>query len=224
MRPVSADPRCLLVGLTGGIATGKSVVADMLAELGAHVIDFDVLARRVVEPGEPAWQDIVDHFGPEVLNYDRSIDRRRLGKIVFADHSERAVLERLTHPRIRQEFVREVRAFNAREPDRIVVAVVPLLVEGGLESRFDHVVVVFATEEQQIERLMRRDGLDRDAARARLDAQLPIEEKVPNADTVIDNSGSLEDTRHQVEELWARLCRLRETMGETGIRDDVTSS
>jgi dephospho-CoA kinase len=222
MNPVPAEPRPLLVGLTGGIASGKSVVADMLEQLGARVIDFDVLARRVVEPGEPAWYDIVDHFGPGVLDKDQAIDRRRLGRIVFADDSERAVLERLTHPRIRQEFVREVRAINAREPDRIVVAVVPLLVEGGLESRFDHVVVVFATEEQQIERLMRRDVFSRDAAGARLAAQLPIQEKLSSADTMIDNSGSLEHTRHQVEELWARLTVLQDTTDEGKTRHGVT--
>ena len=223
MTPASADHRSLLVGLTGGIASGKSKVAGMLEELGAHVIDFDVLARRVVEPGEPAWQDIVDHFGPEVLNHDRSIDRRRLGAIVFADDRERTVLERLTHPRIRQEFVREVRAITAREPDRIVVAVVPLLVESGMQSMFDHVVVVYAPVEQQLERLMRRDGLKLDDARARIDAQLPIEQKLPGADTVIDNSGSPDHTRHQVEELWARLRGPGADSSPGRIGDDVTS-
>jgi dephospho-CoA kinase len=221
MMPVPADPRPLLVGLTGGIASGKSVVAEMLEELGARTIDFDVLARRVVEPGEPAWQDIVDHFGPGVLDQDRSIDRRRLGEIVFGDDSERAVLERLTHPRIREEFAREVRTITDRESETIIVAVVPLLVEGGLQSHFDHVVVVFAPDEVQLDRLMRRDGLSRDAAGARLAAQLPIEEKLSSADTVIDNSGSLEHTRHQVEELWARLGLLQEAKNEGGARDGV---
>jgi dephospho-CoA kinase len=223
MIQVLADSPSLLVGLTGGIATGKSVVADMLEELGARAIDFDVLARRVVAPGEPAWRDIVDHFGPGVLDQDRSIDRRRLGEIVFADASERAVLERLTHPRIREEFGREVRTITDRDPGSIIVAVVPLLVEGGLESHFDHVVVVFAPDEVQLDRLMRRDGLSRDAAGERLAAQLPIEKKLSSADTVIDNSDSLDNTRHQVEELWERLCLLREKKRGGRIRDGATS-
>lgn len=222
MDPVPADPRPLLVGLTGGIASGKSVVADMLEELGARTIDFDVLARHVVAPGEPAWQDIVEHFGPGVLDQDRSIDRRRLGEIVFADDAERAVLERLTHPRIREEFVREVRTITDRDPESVIVAVVPLLVEGGLQSHFDHVVVVFAPDEVQLDRLMRRDGLSRDAAGARLAAQLPIQEKLSTADTVIDNSGSLEHTRHQVEELWARLNSLQDTTDEGRTQQGVT--
>jgi dephospho-CoA kinase len=220
MRPVSGDTRTLLVGLTGGIASGKSVVADMLEEMGAQKIDFDALARRVVAPGEPAWREIVEHFGDQVLHRDRSIDRRRLGEIVFADRSQRAVLERLTHPRIRDEFVRDVREINDRNPGSIIVAVVPLLVENGMQFMFDHVVVVFAPSPLQVARLVRRDGLSRDAADTRLAAQLPIEEKLSVADTVIDNSGSLEDTRRQVEELWARLCLLRMKSSEGRVLHD----
>jgi len=220
MRPVSGATRSLLVGLTGGIASGKSVVADMLEELGARSIDFDLLARRVVAPGEPAWRDIVGHFGPEVLAHDRSIDRRKLGEIVFADAGERAVLERLTHPRIRDEFVRDVRTINDSEPGAIIVAIVPLLVENAMQSMFDHVVVVFAPMEVQLDRLMRRDGLSRDAAAERLAAQLSNEEKLSVADTVIDNSRSLEDTRQQVEELWERLCLLQKTSSGGRMRED----
>jgi dephospho-CoA kinase len=223
MIQVLADSPSLLVGLTGGIASGKSVVADMLEELGARAIDFDVLARRVVAPDEPAWRDIVDHFGSGVLDRDRSIDRRRLGEIVFADDAERGVLESLTHPRIREEFAREVRAITERDPESIIVAVVPLLVEGGLQSHFDHVVVVFAPDEVQLDRLMRRDGLSRDAAGARLAAQLPIEKKLSSADTVIDNSDSPDHTRHQVEELWERLCLLQEKKREGRIQGGATS-
>ncbi len=220
MTPVSGDTRTLLVGLTGGIASGKSVVAAMLEEMGARSIDFDALARRVVAPDEPAWRDIVEHFGDQVLDQDRALDRRRLGEIVFADDAERAVLERLTHPRIRDEFVRDVRAIDDREPGSIIVAVVPLLVESNMQSMFDHVIVVFAPSSLQLDRLMRRDGLSRDAADARLAAQLPIEEKLSVADTVIDNSGSLEHTRRQVEELWARLCLLKRKSSEGRALDD----
>jgi dephospho-CoA kinase len=224
MAPVSTDTSPFLVGLTGGIASGKSAVAEMLEELGAHVIDLDVLARRVVEPGEAAWQEIVEHFGKKVLDGDGNIDRRRLGEIVFADDAERAVLESLTHPRIRQEFVVEVRTIADREPGSIIVAVVPLLVESRLQSLFDHVVVVFAPADAQLDRLMRRDGLEREAARARVEAQLPIEEKISFADTVIDNSGTLEHTRRQVVELWARLRELRKSSSDHRVQDGVTLS
>ncbi len=201
--------RSLLVGLTGGIATGKTAVASMLSELGAVLIDFDVLARRVVEPGRPAWRDIVSCFGEQVLAEDRTIDRRRLGEIVFADEARRRKLESFTHPRIAELFVAEVQRIRESEPEAIIQAAVPLLIEADMQSMFNHVVVVFAPEEVQVERLMARDGLTREDAEARIRAQMAITDKLTYADSVIDNGGSLEDTRRQVEDLWARLQALR---------------
>jgi dephospho-CoA kinase len=209
MKTLKGDARSLLVGVTGGIATGKSVVASMLEEMGAPMIDFDLLARRVVEPDKPAWRDIVAYFGEQALKEDQTLDRESVAKIVFADREKRRMLESFTHPRIREEFVAEVRWIREQDPDAIVQAVVPLLIESNLQSVFDHLVVVHAPADVQIVRLMERDDLDREGAEARLRAQNPIDEKAGHADTVIDNSGSLENTRRQVGELWERLCELR---------------
>lgn len=209
MQELRGDGRSLLVGVTGGIATGKTVVTSMLSELGAPLIDFDVLARRVVEPGQPAWRDIVSCFGEQVLSGDRTLDRARLAEIVFADADKRRMLESFTHPRISELFLAEVRRIRERDPEAIIQAAVPLLIEADMQSLFDHVVVVFAPVEAQIERLMERDGLSLQEAQIRLGAQMPVAEKLGYADSVIDNSGSLEDTRRQVEDLWARLRELR---------------
>ena len=206
---LQGDSRSLLVGLTGGIATGKTMVSSMLSELGATLIDFDVLARRVVEPDRPAWRDIVAHFGEQVLADDRTLDRARLGEIVFADAEKRKKLESFTHPRITELFLAEVRRIRDRDPEAVIQAAVPLLIEAGMQSLFDHVVVVFAPAEVQVRRLMSRDGITRADAEARLRAQMPIADKLDYADSVIDNSGSLADTRRQVEDLWVRLQALR---------------
>ena len=209
MKTLRGDGRSLLIGVTGGIATGKSVVAVMLEELGAPMIDFDLLARRVVEPDKQAWRDVVDYFGEQVLREDRALDREKVGEIVFSDLEKRKRLESFTHPRIREEFVAEVRAIREGDPEAIIQAVVPLLIESNLQSVFDHVVVVHAPVDVQMARLMERDGLTRQTAEARLEAQIPIDAKTEHADTVIDNSGALENTHRQVEELWRQLCELR---------------
>jgi dephospho-CoA kinase len=209
MKTLKGDARSLLVGVTGGIATGRSVVASMLEEMGAPMIDFDLLARRVVEPDKPAWRDIVAYFGEQALKEDQTLDRESVAEIVFGDRVKRKMLESFTHPRIREEFVAEVRAIRQKDPNAIIQAVVPLLIESNLQSVFDHLVVVHAPADVQIVRLMERDDLTREGAEARLRAQIPIDEKAGHADTVIDNSGSLENTHRQVEELWERLCELR---------------
>jgi len=209
METLKGNARSLLIGVTGGIATGKSVVAAMLEELGAPLIDFDLLARRVVEPERPAWRDIVAYFGEQAIKRDRTLDREWVAEIVFADREKRRMLESFTHPRIREEFVAEVRLIRREDPNAIIQAVVPLLIESDLQSVFDHVVVVYTPPDVQIQRLVDRDGLDREAAEARLRAQIPIDDKIEHADSVIDNSGSLENTSRQVEELWQRLCVLR---------------
>ncbi|HYG66879.1 MAG TPA: dephospho-CoA kinase, partial [Anaeromyxobacteraceae bacterium] len=170
-----------LVGLTGGIATGKSTFAAALRALGAPVIDADRLAREVVEPGRPALAEIVRAFGPGVLAPDGSLDRRRLGAIVFADPEARRRLEAITHPAIRAAM-REETARLAAAGHAVAFYDVPLLYEVGLEREVDAVVVVYAPRAAQLERLRRRDGLDAAGAEARLAAQLPIDEKAARAD------------------------------------------
>jgi len=195
----------LLLGVTGGIATGKSTVSRMLEELGAPLIDFDALARKVVEPGKPAWKDIVEYFGRQILQEDESIDRKKLSGVVFRDMEKRKKLESFTHPRIFEEFHREVTEIAARIPEPIIQVSIPLLIELNLQYRFDKVLVVYIPRERQIERLMRRDGIGREAAESILKAQVSIEEKVGFADFVIHNEGTLEETRKQVEDVWGKL-------------------
>jgi dephospho-CoA kinase len=183
------------VGLTGGIACGKSTVARLLAEkYGAHVIDADQLARDVVEQGKPAYRQILDHFGPKVLRPDSSIDRKRLAALVFADPVERATLESMIHPRVREAARQTVARLAARpvlERPKLVVEVVPLLLEVGLEREFDEIWVVSCPRAVQIQRLTARDGITAEEAQARLNAQWPIEQKVERADRVIDNSAGI---------------------------------
>lgn len=193
-----------VIGLTGGIATGKSTVARMFEKLGAVVVSADEAARRVVEPGEPALQEIREAFGDEVLAPDGTLDRRALGDIVFADEEARRRLEAITHPRIRQQTKAEIDA--AAEQGRTVIAEIPLLFESdGARAMVDKTIVVYVDEKTQEERLMVRDGWSRDQARARMASQLPLAKKAAMADWVIDNGGSLEETKNQVEDLWRKL-------------------
>ncbi|MDD5475216.1 MAG: dephospho-CoA kinase [Syntrophales bacterium] len=199
----------LILGVTGGIATGKTTVVNMLKEKGAHVIDFDLLARRVVEPGKPAWRSIVSFFGEQVLREDRSLDRKKLADIVFGDPEKRKKLEEMTHPEIYGEFVRELNEIEALDPGAIILADVPLLIESNLQHMFEKLMVVYVPEEMQIDRLMARDGISRDEALLRLKSQLSIDDKVALADFVVRNEGSLAGTRGQVDDLWEKLIDLR---------------
>jgi dephospho-CoA kinase len=196
------------VGLTGGIACGKSLVAYMLAtRYGAVVLDADVLAREVVEPMKPAYRQIVEHFGQTVLLPDNTIDRKRLAARVFADPVERATLEAMIHPRVRElarQRVAQLASKPALERPRLVVEVVPLLFEVGLDKEFDEIWVVSCTRDQQIQRLLTRDGLTADEAQARLNAQWPLETKLERADRVIENVAG------QPELEWSLACVLRE--------------
>jgi dephospho-CoA kinase len=192
------------VGLTGGIGSGKSTVARMLAELGAKVVDADALARRVVEPGEPAWRDVVAEYGEDVLLPDRTIDRKKLGDIVFGDEAKRKRLNAITHPRIAAASQAEIGAHRAAGAP-IVIYEAALLVENGIHRGLDGLIVVTASPETQLRRLVGRDGSGEHAARARIAAQLPAEQKIAAATHVVDNSGSLEETRRQVEAVWRQL-------------------
>jgi dephospho-CoA kinase len=191
-----------VVGLTGGIASGKSSVAVLLAARGAVIIDADVLAREVVSVGTPLLRRVADRFGDAVLAPDGSLDRAALGRIVFADPDARRDLEALIHPAVRQRAAE----LQAGAPDgAVVVHVIPLLVETGQAGRFDQVVVVDVPESTQVERLRGRDGVDAEAAAARMAAQASRAERLAAADIVIDNSGSHADLVHEVDNAWRRL-------------------
>jgi dephospho-CoA kinase len=195
----------LRVGLTGGIASGKSAVSRQLAALGCRLVDADVLAREVVAPGEPAWRTIVEEFGRDVVGPDGQLDRKRLGALVFADPARRKVLEAITHPAImaRRQVIFD--AWAAEGFDGLVVLDIPLLVEVGAAAHMDRVVLVYADREVQMERLMRRDGFDRAEAERRVASQMPLVEKVRHAHFVVDNSGAPEETAAQVRAVHAAL-------------------
>lgn len=190
------------VGLTGGIGSGKSAVADLLAAKGAIIIDTDVLAREAVEPGTAAFGRIVQRFGPTVVDIDGRLDRRRLGEIVFADEVALRDLEAITHPAIRELAKRLAdRASSAA----VVVQVIPLLVEHDQLHRFDQIVVVDLDPDVQVARVQARDGHSVDHIRARMAVQAERSDRLAVADVVIDNSGSPQDLARQVDELWASL-------------------
>jgi dephospho-CoA kinase len=189
------------VALTGGIASGKSMVAAELAARGAIIIDADVLAREVVEPGTPALAAIIDRFGEQVVTEGR-LDRPRLAQLVFADPLARRDLERIVHPAVR---VRAAELERAAGPAAIVVHVIPLLVETGQQGDFDLVVTVDVDHETQIQRLVARNGFTRAEAESRIAAQASREDRKIAADVVVDNTGSVTQLREQIDELWAGL-------------------
>jgi dephospho-CoA kinase len=192
----------LKVGLTGGIGSGKSEVTRRLAALGAYVVDADVLAREVVEPGTPGLAAVAAEFGAEVLRPDGSLDRDRLGAIVFADPAARARLNAIVHPLVGAATAER---FAAAPADAIVVHDVPLLVEVGLAAAYDVVLVVAATPGTQGSRLVRARGMSADEARSRIAAQAPLADKLAVADFVITNDGSLDDLDRQVQAVWLAL-------------------
>lgn len=198
----------LKVGLTGSIAVGKSHVLSVLRELGCETFDADKIAHAVMEPGRAAHQDIVREFGEDVLAEDGSIDRAKLGAIVFSDEARRGRLNEIVHPRVIEEQNRLLGEAEARKPDGIAVVDAALMIESGGYKRFDKLIVVFCDREMQIERLMRRNSITREDARRRIGAQMPSEEKRRYGDYEIDTSGTFEETREQVVEVYNELRRL----------------
>ena len=190
----------LVVGLTGSIATGKSTISKMFSEADVPVIDADAIAREVVEPGEVAYEKIVQHFGEEVVSEGGTLNRKRLGSIVFNDESERKALNEIIHPEIRKEMLSR-RDQYIREEQPLIIMDIPLLFESGLFDYVDQVLVVYIPEKLQVERLMKRDKSSKEDAQARIDAQISIEEKKDKADAVIDNSGTIEESRRQLMEI-----------------------
>ena len=191
-----------LIGLTGGIGSGKSTIARRLEKLGARVIDADVVSREVVEPGQPALASIVATFGADVLNADGTLNRARLGDIVFTDKEAREKLNNIVHPAVRE---RSLKLFAEAEDHEVVIYDVPLLVESENSYSFEHIIVASAPEEIRVERLMEHRGMTESEARARIESQASEEARLSLADTVIDTSRSLEDTYSQVDRFWAEI-------------------
>ena len=199
----------LIVGLTGGYASGKSTVAKMFVEFGGVLIDADKLAREVVKPDKQAWFEIVAHFGKGILLKNGEIDRKALGEIVFGSEAERERINAIVHPRVLEEELKAIEEIKEREPDAIVILSVPLLIESGHYKNCHKIVVVTVDKDTQIKRLMERDRFSRKKAIRRISAQMPLSEKVTYADFVIDNSGSIQETELQVKDVFFRLRRLQ---------------
>jgi len=200
----------LKIGLTGGIATGKSLVGGMFADLGVHVIDADSIGHELMSLGEPVYDEIVKRFGAEILNSDKSVNRAKLAEMAFDQRRPRIYeLNSLLHPGIIQRYEKRMEEIGAREPNAIVMLEAALLLEAGLRRRFDRIIVVSCKPQQRIERWEQRQKVDADAARRevtrRMMAQAPDEAKIQAADYVIDNSGSIEETKNQVESVFAKL-------------------
>lgn len=200
----------LKVGLTGGIASGKSVASKILIELGAHCIDADEIAHELMRPGEPVYDEIVKSFGNEILNPDKTVNRAKLAELAFDKRKPRIYeLNRLIHPGVIERYEKWMQEIGSREPDAIMVLEAALLLEAGLRRRFDEIVVVTCKPQQRIDRWAARHKLDPETARAevtrRMMAQAPVEAKIQAADFVIDNSGSVEETRQQVEDVYKKL-------------------
>lgn len=195
----------ILVGLTGGIATGKSTVAKMFKRCGAVVIDADALAREIVLPGKPAWREIVNTFGEKVLKADRTVDRQALGHIVFRNRTKLRRLEHIIHPRVAREQTRLTRAIIRKNPRAVVIYEVPLLFEAGVDKRVDQIIVVTANRETQISRLKKRNGLSRMEAIRRIRNQMSLSKKVQRADYVLDGTVSKRVLRRNVQQLHRAL-------------------
>jgi dephospho-CoA kinase len=199
----------LLVGLTGGIASGKSTAGNIFQELGAHMIDADQVSRDLVAPSMPALEEIADAFGPTILGKNGELDRAALGDLIFADPEKRLTLERILHPPIAEEIDRRVDDLRRKFPEGIIVVDAALTIEVGNQDRHEYLVVVYTDEEAQLRRLMQRDGLENSEAQERIDAQMPLARKVEYADFVIGNGGSVEELRAEVERVFGELERLR---------------
>jgi dephospho-CoA kinase len=195
----------LNVGLTGSIACGKSTVAQMFVEKGAFHIDFDRLAHVVEEPGQPVWQQIVDYFGSDILNPDRTINRTQLGSIVFEDKEKLTKLNSIVHPAVFAAWHHRIDEIKKTRPDAIILSDVPLLIEAGMQSSVDVVVLVYISPVEQIQRLMTRNGCSREEAEIRFAAQMSIDDKLQYAHIVINNQGTMEETREMVDRVWQEL-------------------
>lgn len=189
----------LVIGLTGGIASGKSTVSEMFKNLNMPVVDADKIAREVVMPGQEAYKQIVEKFGPEILREDQTLDRKKLGQIVFSDPKRREQLNKITHPAIRAHMLKE-RDQYVQAKEKCVVLDIPLLFESKLMHFVEKIIVVYVDEEVQIRRLMNRDQFSEREAKQRIQAQMPLKEKRKQADAVIDNNGTIAESFRQLKE------------------------
>ena len=194
-----------LIGITGGIATGKSAVCEMIKKFGIPLIDFDILSRKAVEPEKPAWKDITAYFGASVLNKDKSINRQALKKIVFDNPAKLKKLESFIHPRIKKDFINLTETYFKKKPDGIIQAGVPLLIETNMTEMFDYIILVWLPFEEQIKRVIKRDKISYEQAEKIIASQMPINDKKKYANFIIDNSGSLQNTEKQVQKLITNL-------------------
>jgi dephospho-CoA kinase len=198
----------LIVGLTGGVASGKTTVSKILSEEGAYLIDADLIARELVQPHTPTWGELVRVFGKQILDKDGSIHRKKLAAIIFSDPQVRDLLNRMIHPLIKEEWDRRVAEIGKKDPEAIVVIDAALLVELGGHREMDKVIVVTSSERQQIERLKEREGVSEEEARKIISSQMALKEKLKVADFVIRNEGSLEETRRMAKEVFQELKRM----------------
>jgi len=194
----------IIVGLTGSVGTGKSTVDNFFRELGAYIIDWDELAREVVRPHLKAWEEIVEYFGKDFLNEDLTLNRQKLADMVFPDKEKVAKLNQLVHPQVFKEDERITNEIKSLDPDALIIKDIPLLTEVARPLFVDKIIVVAASEQTQIRRLGER-GMSREDAQNRIKSQLPLDEKIKFADFVIDNDGTLEETKKQVEEVYSLL-------------------
>jgi dephospho-CoA kinase len=202
----------LVVGVTGGIVSGKTTVAHIFKKLGAKIIDVDLIAREIVQPSKKAWKRIVKNFGKEILKDNQQIDRKKLGKIVFSNQVKRNLLNKITHPIIIEVMKKQLGQIKqqAKQANKDVICIVdaPLLFEAHLSEMMDKTIVVYISKKEQVIRLLKRNGISKDEAIKRIEAQMPLKEKIYLADYVIDNSKSPEDTKKEVFQLWKKLTEM----------------
>lgn len=201
-----------LIGLTGGIASGKSTVSKMLVSFGAQIIDADKVAREIVEPYKPAWQDIVNKFGERILLADKTIHRAKLGDIIFSDRELKEYLNSVTHPRIKAEIEDQIARYRNKE-NAILILDIPLLYESGWDKTTDENWLVYVQQSVQLQRLMARNQLSEKQAMDRINSQILLEDKMKHADYIIDNNGALEYTREQVMARWNEVKKKVEEKG-----------
>jgi dephospho-CoA kinase len=194
----------IIVGLTGSVGTGKSTVTNFFKELGAYIIDWDELARDVIQPHLRAWKEIVEYFGKNFLNEDLTVNRQKLAEMVFSDKEKVAKLNQIVHPEVFREDERITNEIKSLDPDALVIKDIPLLFELTRPIFVDKIVVVSVSEQTKLRRLEEK-GMNQEDARSRIKAQLPLEEKIKSADFVINNDGPLEETKKQVEEIYSLL-------------------
>lgn len=206
----------LIVGLTGGVASGKTLVSKVFREEGAWIIDLDQVAREMVQPHRPAYHDLIKAFGKEILYEDGCIDRKKLASKVFTNPKQRERLNQILHPRIKEEMDRRIKAIGQRDPKALVVIDAPLLIERGEQHEVDQLIVVTSPKRQQIQRLMKRDGASEKEALMRISSQIPLQDKVKWADFVIRNNGSIKETRKRAKEIFKELKRMIDQTADGG--------